>query len=331
MLAATHKRDTPLPLTLISGYLGSGKTTAINHLLRQTHARRIVVLVNDFGDLVIDAELIETHAGDTLTLANGCICCSMGGQFMKTLSRVLDMQPRPEHILIEASGVADPRRIADIAHAEPDMRLDCVTTFVDASAFCAQLDDAMISKCITDQIKAGDVLALNKTDLVEAKDVDRVRAALERITPDATVVRAHHGRIAPELLLAPSLADGGGQRRKADNTQAAHPAGGDIEHESLYVRWSHHCTSQLGEHALRMCLAALPPGVLRLKGIVAQPHAKPSLLVNVVGRRIDIAHSPEHAPRRPEETRLVAIGLRDRLNVNLLDDLFSELAIKEQP
>ena len=118
------ENNTPLPVTIISGYLGSGKTTLVNHLLRHSDGRRIVVLVNDFGELPIDADLIISADGDTINLANGCACCSMGGDLFNALVDVLDRSPPPQYLLIEASGVADPARIANIARAEPDLRLD---------------------------------------------------------------------------------------------------------------------------------------------------------------------------------------------------------------
>ena len=109
----------PLPVTLVSGYLGAGKTTLINHLLRHANGRRLMVMVNDFGELPIDTDLIESRLGNTITLANGCICCSIGTDLAGAFIDLLNLDPMPDHLLIEASGVAEPHRIANIARAEP--------------------------------------------------------------------------------------------------------------------------------------------------------------------------------------------------------------------
>jgi G3E family GTPase len=101
-----------IPVTIVGGYLGAGKTTLVNHLLRHSQGRRIAVLVNDFGELAIDAELIEARDGDMLQLAGGCVCCSFGSDLLAALLRLRDMQPAPRHILIETSGVALPGAVA---------------------------------------------------------------------------------------------------------------------------------------------------------------------------------------------------------------------------
>ena len=122
----------PLPVTVIAGYLGAGKTTLVNHLLRHAGGRRLSVLVNDFGKIAIDADLIAARDGDSMTLANGCVCCSIGGDLYRALTRALDRRPRADALVIEASGVAEPARLAEIARAEPDLLLAGIVVLVDA-------------------------------------------------------------------------------------------------------------------------------------------------------------------------------------------------------
>jgi G3E family GTPase len=110
----------PIPVTLIGGYLGAGKTTLVNHLLRERGERRIAVLVNDFGELPIDDALIESRDGTLLQLAGGCVCCSFGSDLMAALQQMLALQPQPEHILIETSGVALPAAVARVLGLLPD-------------------------------------------------------------------------------------------------------------------------------------------------------------------------------------------------------------------
>lgn len=155
----------PLPVTVISGYLGSGKTSLINHILRHAEGRRIMVMVNDFGALNIDADLLESAEEDTLTLSNGCICCTMGTELLYALSDALDRRPRPDFLVIEASGVADPQKIAAAAHAEPEMRYCGVVVTVDAANIGALLADHRIGHQVAGQLEGADLALITKTDL----------------------------------------------------------------------------------------------------------------------------------------------------------------------
>ncbi|MEX2518274.1 MAG: GTP-binding protein, partial [Paracoccaceae bacterium] len=119
---------------MVSGYLGAGKTSLVNHLLRNAGGRRIMVMVNDFGALDIDADLLESATEDTITLANGCVCCTMGTELLYALSDALDRRPRPDWLVIEASGVADPRKIAAAAHAEREMTYQGVVVMAYAAS-----------------------------------------------------------------------------------------------------------------------------------------------------------------------------------------------------
>src|SRR5882762_6849257 len=121
-----------IPFTVIGGFLGAGKTTLLNRLLRQAGGRRFAVLVNDFGALDIDGGLVAEHGGDTVSLANGCLCCTIGDSLVTTLMALLERPDRFDHVVVEASGVADPGRIADLAVLEPRLTRDGVIVVVDA-------------------------------------------------------------------------------------------------------------------------------------------------------------------------------------------------------
>jgi Ni2+-binding GTPase involved in maturation of urease and hydrogenase len=190
----------PVPVLLVTGFLGAGKTTVVNHILAEAGGRRIAAVVNDFGAINIDAELIAGATDGVVNLANGCICCTLEGDLLRTLANLLRRQPRPEAIVIETSGVADP---ADIVRnlMDPvmlrDVPLETVLCVVDASASAEALADPLLRA----QLRMADVVALTKTDLAGEAGPQRVRAAVTAIRPAATVVEAPQGRVPLPLVL----------------------------------------------------------------------------------------------------------------------------------
>jgi G3E family GTPase len=195
----------PVPVLLVTGFLGAGKTTVLNQLLAHAEGRRIAAVVNDFGAIGIDAELIVGAANGVVSLANGCICCSLEGDLLRTLAALLRRDPRPEYIVIETSGIADP---ADIVRNLMDpviwreAPLETVLCVVDAAAPAAALEDALLRA----QLRAADVVAVNKADLADAEVILRVRAAVAAIKPAAAVVETVDGMV-PTALLFPADPD----------------------------------------------------------------------------------------------------------------------------
>jgi G3E family GTPase len=196
----------PVPILLVAGFLGTGKTTVVNHLLAHAGGRRIAAVVNDFGAINIDAELIASGSDGTsegvVSLSNGCICCSLEGDLLRTLASLLRRDPRPEFIVIETSGVADPgeivRNLMDpvIWREAP---LETVLCVVDASAPAAALDDPLLRS----QLRSADAVALSKPDLAGAAGCARVRDKVRAVQPGAMVVEALHGAVPAALLFAP--------------------------------------------------------------------------------------------------------------------------------
>src|SRR5579871_3395008 len=195
----------PVPILLVAGFLGAGKTTVVNHLLAHAQGRRIAAVVNDFGAINIDAELIAGSSDGVVSLANGCICCSLEGDLLRTLAALLRRDPQPELIVIETSGIADP---ADIVRNLMDpvifreAPLETVVCVVDATLPVAKLDDALLKS----QLRAADVVALSKVDLVDETERDKLRDAVRAIRPAAVVVDAVNGDV-PTALLFPADPD----------------------------------------------------------------------------------------------------------------------------
>src|SRR5678815_1647318 len=184
--------DVPVPILLVAGFLGVGKTTVVNHVLAHAEGRRIAAVVNDFGAINIDAELIAGASDGVVSLSNGCICCSLEGDLLRTLAALLRRDPRPEFIVIETSGVADP---ADIVRNLMDpviwreAPLETVLCVVDATQPVTALDDALLRS----QLRAADVVALSKVDLADAAACATIRAAVRTVRPAAVVVDTLHG------------------------------------------------------------------------------------------------------------------------------------------
>jgi G3E family GTPase len=192
----------PVPILLVCGFLGAGKTSVVNHLLAHAGGRRIAAVVNDFGAVNIDAELISGASDGVVSLSNGCICCSLEGDLLRTLSGLLRRDPRPEFIVIETSGVADP---ADIVRNLMDpviwreAPLETVLCVVDAAAPAASLDDPLLRS----QVRAADVVALSKLDLAGSSGA--VRDAVKALRQGAIVVEALHGAVPPDVLFSPDV------------------------------------------------------------------------------------------------------------------------------
>jgi G3E family GTPase len=259
----------PIPFTVIGGFLGAGKTTLVNALLRQAASGeaslRLAVLVNDFGSVNIDAALIASAEGDTIALTNGCVCCAIGDDFAAGIAAVLGRRPPPEHILVEASGVADPGAIAQIAELDPDLTLAGVLVLADAETVSARLADPRIGDTLRRQLRAADLLVLSKTDLAPAAPVV---AALRPLAPRAAVVE---GAALPIALALGHHAAG-----------PARPGGHGATFASITLR----PTMPLALATLRPALDVLPEGVLRAKGVLVLDGAP--ALVQRVGRRLAI-------------------------------------------
>lgn len=305
----------PLPMTVIGGYLGAGKTTLVNHLLRNAEGRRICVLVNDFGEIAIDADLIEAREGDSLTLANGCVCCSIGGDLFRALSRVLDRTPRPDHLVIEASGVAEPARIAAVAHAEPDLSAGAVVVLCDAETLADRLAEPLLARTVSEQIAAADLLLLNKCDSVAEETLDALQDLLRQLNETAEIKRVEFSAAPVESLLAEPA-----PRMPRDVAETS-------SHEALYERWSWESELAHPIERVEQALAALPGGLLRLKGLLVSDDRASAWEIQSTGSRPTVVGRPV-PPGAPSGLRLVAIALRGKLDRAALDRRL--VALQEQ-
>jgi len=296
-----------IPVILVTGFLGAGKTTLINHLLTANQGRRLAAVVNDFGAVNIDADLIAENADGVMSLANGCICCSLQGDLLRTLSGLLRREPPPEGIVIETSGVSDPAEVVR-SLLDPvvwkDATLETVVAVADARALAddpALLEDALCRS----QIASADVVALNKADLVDETALARARAAVAALKPERVIFPVAGGRIAPEL----AFAGGGHEPAMPDARRSAQARFATPRFETTTF------TAQrpLDMAAFQAAVGRLAPRLVRAKGFVTfreQP-GRP-MLFQLVGDRATLGPAPAGA--RGEAVRLVLISEMGRID-----------------
>jgi len=281
-----------VPLTFVAGYLGAGKTTLVNALLRAAD-RPIAVIVNDVGKINIDARLIRKHSGDTIELSDGCVCCSSIDGFGAAFDEIRARELPPEHVVVELSGVAEPLRMLPWGRSA-GFKLDGVMTLVAADQFIELVSRVDIGGTLKEQIKAADVLALTKVDLVQPDTLDRVRRQLTEISPGVPIVKAQDPSV-PSMLLQI-----GGRRPGAEIM---------LPEPTLFDR---HATSTIAlpnpttQADIEQLLESLPANVIRAKGIAAGP-AGERWAIQVVGRRREVSLLADVEAEPP--TDLVTISL----------------------
>ncbi len=285
----------PIPVSVVGGFLGSGKTTLLNRLLRENDGRRLGLIVNDFGDINIDEKLIFTRDEDMVSLANGCICCSIGNDFLRALISLVTRPDPPEQIIIEASGVADPLRIAAIARADKALRLQGIFVLVDVSQYRKQSADPLLADTVSAQVHAADLLVLTKSDVSTVAEIDAVGGLLEKEKPGALQVVS-----SPEDLPASLLFD------FADATDGMAPH----SHAPHDVFWTGSISNNLLFDIARLKqVLASHAGLLRCKGLV-QTAPRTWQVVQWVAGRMDV--TPVASGSAPNESSLVYIGVGEK-------------------
>ena len=323
-----------VPVTIVTGFLGSGKTTLIRHALTHAHGRRLALIVNEFGDVGIDGEILKSCGATScpqeniVELANGCICCTVADDFAPAIAALLARQPPPEHIIVETSGLALPKPLVK-AFDWPELRarltVDGVIAVVDAGAVAAgrfaddpaavaaqraadpSLDhDNPLEEVYEDQLLCADMIVLNKTDLLAPADLAQVRAQIAAAIPRAVrIVETSEGRIDPAVLL--------GLRAAAEDDLAQRPSHHDAEEGHDHDDFD---TFVLDIPAIaepeaflaRLAEVAGRHDVLRAKGFLEVAGKPMRLLVQGVGQRFRREFDRPWRAGEARQGRLVMIG-----------------------
>jgi cobalamin biosynthesis protein CobW len=331
-----------IPVTVITGFLGAGKTTLIRHLLQNNQGRRIAVLVNEFGEVGIDGDLLrscqicdeaDAASDNILELANGCLCCTVQEEFLPTMQELLKRRDRIDAILIETSGLALPKPLVK-AFRWPEVRtaatVDGVITVVDCEALASghlvgdldaleaqrQADDSLehetpIEELFEDQLACADLVLLTKTDCVDAENRDRVEQWLQQELPDSVkVVPCHSGQISPDLLLGFNAA----VEADLENRPSHHDDEDDHDHDDNINAVHLVLDQEFEPQSLMQRLQTLTEQqeIYRIKGFVAVPNKPMRLVLQGVGQRFDSFYDRPWRAEEARQTRLVFIG--DQLN-----------------
>ena len=323
-----------IPATVVTGFLGAGKTTLIRHLLQNANGRRIALIINEFGDLGIDGDILKgcgvatCTEDDIIELSNGCICCTVAEDFIPTMEKLLSSDPAPDHIVIETSGLALPQPLIR-AFNWPEIRtqvtVDSVVTVVDGKAVAQgrfahnvaavdaqrKLDENLdhetpLSELFEDQIACADMIVVNKSDLLTDAEAAGLVTRLRDDSRDGVqVVKAEMGALPVDVLL------GRGARAETD-LDARHEVHHDHENhdhdefESFVVERGE--ITDLSAFAQQVAQVIHSHDILRLKGFAAVVGKPMRLTVQAVGPRIDTYFDRPFANGEPRDTRLVVIG-----------------------
>lgn len=330
----------PIPVTILTGFLGAGKTTLLNHLLHGDHGLRVAVIVNDFGAVNIDSQLVVgvEGEGDTISLQNGCICCTIRTDLLHTAIQIVNRAEPPEYIIVETSGVSDPASVAAtfmLPELKHFMRVDAILTVVDAEQ--VRILDNENYFMAMEQIGVADIVVLNKVDLLDAKALNEVKTWIREIVSRARILETSYGRVPLPLILGVGAYDPDRIAERASHDIHVHEAGASADHDhahdhsTVFETWHWRTDSPLAYRALRKALDTLPLSIYRAKGFIYLADMPENRgILHVVGKRITLTFGAPWGDETPY-TQLVVIGEHGKVNPAELSGRFEETLAGRQP
>ena len=265
-MSNSNSTFSPIPVTIIGGFLGSGKTSLLNHIINNTHGKRFAVLVNDFGEINIDAKLVVSVEGETISLANGCVCCVIRDDLLKEVIRLCERDPLPEHIVIESSGVARPVSVAEtffnpaVQHL---VEVQNMITLLDADLVID--DQADYTDLAYAQVAVADLVVINKTDLVPPQRLETVRKKVEAIVPRACIWETTFGEVPLDLIFDDQMSRVMENLRGKNKLLTPHH---EHHHGEEFATWTFRSQAEWSFNALQLAVEHLPKGIFRAKGMV---------------------------------------------------------------
>ena len=301
----------PVPVTIVGGFLGAGKTSLLNHILNNVTGKRVAVLVNDFGEINIDAKLVTSVEGNTVSLSNGCICCTIRDDLIVEVLKLLGRDEPPEHIVIETSGVSKPLLVVETfvrPEAYAYTEVQGLISVLDADLVWDE--DAEYRDLAVDQIKYADLVVLNKTDLVTPKRLETVRQEIEGIAERSRIWETSFGVVPLELIFPDRLSqalDGVGSDAE-DHNERVHAEGDRLD--ETFETWTFRSDQLWSFNALQRAVEDLPKGIYRAKGMVRLDLDTGDWgILNLTGKRAWLKLcGPDSPGREPSTTELVFIG-----------------------
>lgn len=305
-----------LPVVTVGGYLGSGKTTLINWMLGLADNRRVVVFVNDFGDINIDFDLIETVVEDRISLKNGCVCCTLNDDLITGIAEFARSVEPPDVVVIETSGVADPRALdASISSLEAAglARLDARVYLVDALGFdqCGYEDQELIIDCAA----ASDLVLLNKVDLANNTQITEVKSVLAEAAPHSALIETVNCGIDVDLIFSPQLDKNPSQLTEIRRSEW------NAKHSERYQKWSGRTGHSLNRESFEYFAGQLAESCIRAKGMVRFADQDDSLYVfHMASKRATL--EPMKHDLSDAASRLIVIAEQGKINSNELEQMF---------
>jgi G3E family GTPase len=296
------KGEARLPVTIVTGFLGSGKTTLVNHILARQHGLKVAVMVNEIGDIAIDNALIVGAAPGMVELANGCICCSINNDLVDAIFRVLQRAPAVDCLIVETSGLADPLPIVLTflrSEFRERVRLDAIVAVADAENFSLDLFD---SKAAVNQLRYADIVLLNKCDCAGTELAAAVEQSIRRLSDGVRIVRTTRAQIPLPLILGAGLFRA--ERYPADHGRQHLNDDGHLIADG-FETVSFESASAFSADRFQSFLETLPGNVFRAKGILRIDGSDAGHVFHLVGRRFTLDPAP---PDRARGSRLVLIG-----------------------